>query len=70
MPTLLNSRRFWLLILDCVISIALMAVGVGWPAYLETAKLIVQLLQPVFIALIAALTVDDTVQAILQAKAR
>jgi hypothetical protein len=50
-----SSRRFWLLVLDSVISIVLHFYAGGDVTFLIGA------LQPVFIALIIAYTVDDTV---------
>jgi hypothetical protein len=52
---ILISRRFWLLILDSVVSVLLHLFAGGEVTFLIGA------LQPVFIALIIAYTVDDTV---------
>lgn len=52
---LLQSRRFWLLVLDTVISITLHFVA-G-----EDVRFLITALQPLFIMLIIAYTVDDTV---------
>lgn len=70
MDKIMKSRRFWLLVLDAVISIGLMAIGTQFPAYLESTKAVIGVLQPVVIALIAAWTVDDTAQAIMAHQAR
>jgi len=50
-----SSRRFWLLVMDSAISILLHFFASGDVTFLTGA------LQPVFIALIIAYTVDDTV---------
>jgi hypothetical protein len=52
-----QSRRFWLLVLDSVISIVLHFYAGGDVTFLIGA------LQPVFVALIIAYTVDDTIAA-------
>jgi hypothetical protein len=57
MKPIFTSRRFWLLILDSVVSILLHFYVGGEVNFLIGA------LQPVFIALIVAYTVDDTVTA-------
>lgn len=59
---ILNSRRFWLLMLDSVVSIVLHFFAGGDVTFLIGA------LQPVFIALIVAYTVDDTVETQAAAK--
>lgn len=58
---LLNSRRFLLLLLDTVVSVLLHFYGGPDTAFIIGA------LQPVFIALISAYTVDDTVQSRIDA---
>lgn len=52
---LLESRRFWLLVLDTIISLALHF----WGA--EDVKFLITALQPIFVLVIIAYTVDDTV---------
>ena len=52
---IVTSRRFWLLVLDTVVTILLHFYAGGDVTFLIGA------LQPVFIALIIAYTVDDTV---------
>ena len=55
-----KSRRFWLLILDTLISLISLVVALQFdkPAQ-DLVKTIILALQPIFIALIAAFTVDD-----------
>jgi len=60
---LLQSRRFWTLILDTVISLTLLVVSLQFDkATQDLVKTIVLALQPVFVALIAAFTVDDVAE--------
>ena len=55
-----KSRRFWTLILDTVISLVLLVVALQFDKPTQDlVKTIILALQPVFIALIAAFTVDD-----------
>lgn len=54
MQKLFESRRFWMLLLDTTISIALHYFG-G-----EDARFLIGALQPVFIIVISAYTVQDT----------
>ncbi len=63
MTPLLQSRRFWLGILDIVISAVLLVVGIQYPAALDLVKSLIGYLQPLIIVLIIALTVDDTLHA-------
>jgi hypothetical protein len=57
MKPIITSRRFWLLILDSIVSITLHYMA-G-----QDVSFLIGALQPVFIALIIAYTVDDTVAA-------
>ena len=55
-----KSRRFWLLILDTVISLVSLVIALQFDKPTQDlVKTIILALQPVFIALIAAFTVDD-----------
>ena len=60
---LLKSRKFLLLLLDTVISLALFFVGVFVPSAMEDAKLVIGLLQPVFVAIIGAIAWEDSANA-------
>ena len=65
---LLHSRKFWTLILDTVIS-SVILFG-GWylsPQYLDRVVAVIGIYQPVFIALIAAITAEDNAERKLQA---
>jgi hypothetical protein len=57
MKPIITSRRFWLLILDSIVSITLHYMA-G-----QDVSFLIGALQPVFIALIIAYTVDDTIAA-------
>ena len=57
---LLSSRRFWLLLLDTIISIAMYFIGAyGSPQMANDAKFLIGALQPVFLFLITALTIEN-----------
>lgn len=56
---LAQSRKFWLLIMDTVISLVLHFCAVVKPEALEHVKFAVATLQPVFIVLITAIAVED-----------
>jgi hypothetical protein len=61
---LLHSRKFWLLILDTVVSLVLYFVGkYTAPTIMEDVKFLVLMLQPVFIAVIAAIAYEDVANA-------
>ena len=61
---LLHSRKFWLLILDTVISLLLYFVGkYGAPNILEDIKTLIVILQPVFIVIISAIAYEDAAKA-------
>ena len=60
MNGLLQSRKFWLLVLDTVISLAMYFVGkYATPALAEDINVLIVALQPVFVALIVAIAVED-----------
>ena len=57
---LLRSRKFWLLMLDTVISLILYFAGKYAPAgVFEDVKVIILALQPVFIVIIGAIAYED-----------
>jgi hypothetical protein len=60
MKRLLNSSKFWALILDTVISSVLFFVGkYAVPELAEDIKFVIMALQPVFLVLIAAIAAED-----------
>lgn len=67
---LLKSRRFWLAVVDAVVSLVLLAVGIQWPQYAEAARKLIDVLLPLVILLITALTIDDTLRALFEFKLR
>jgi len=64
--SVLQSRRFWAALIDAIVSLILLIVGHYLPTEAEFIKAIVLSLQPVFIALIAAYTVEDSIIAAKQ----
>ncbi|MDD5517835.1 MAG: hypothetical protein PHV98_00605 [Candidatus Omnitrophica bacterium] len=56
---LLQSRKFWLLVMDTVISLALLVVGLYNPTLTETVNKFIVILQPVFVAVITGIFVED-----------
>jgi len=58
--SLLHSRKFWLLILDTVISLVLYFVGKYAQVAFEDVKFAVLALQPVFVAIILAVAWEDS----------
>lgn len=65
---LAQSRRFWTLVLDVVISLALYFVAKYFGAGLDDVRFLIVTLQPIAILLIAAFTVDDMHAASLDAQ--
>ena len=63
MNGLLKSRKFWLLILDTVISIVLTGMAMflqeKYPEAVEFAKFCILALQPVFVAVIGGIAYED-----------
>jgi uncharacterized membrane protein HdeD (DUF308 family) len=58
--SLLHSRKFWLLILDTVISLVLYFVSKYAAVAAEDVKFAVLALQPVFVAVILAVAWEDS----------
>jgi hypothetical protein len=59
--TALTSRRFLTAMVDAVISLGLLVCGHFWPDQLDFIKAVLVTMQPLFIALIAAYTVEDSI---------
>ena len=59
MTALLKSRKFWLLILDTLISLGLYFTSKYFPASEADVKLVILTLQPVFIMIIGAIAYED-----------
>jgi len=56
---LLRSRKFLLLVLDTVISFVLWFIGQTNPDALENVQGLIAMLQPVFVAIIIAISIED-----------
>jgi branched-subunit amino acid permease len=66
---LLKSRRFWTAVLDAVVSLVSVVVSLQFsPEVQKLVLTIVATLQPVFMIVIAAFTVDDIVERLAQAR--
>jgi hypothetical protein len=59
MKRLLSSSKFWLLVIDTVISLILFFVGKYAPMSLEDVKFIITAIQPVFAIVILAIAGED-----------
>ena len=58
--SLFKSRKFWLMILDLIVSLTLFFVGkYADPALFEDIKFVIASLQPVFITVIGAIAYED-----------
>jgi hypothetical protein len=58
-PALFESRRFWTLVLDAVLSLAIYFVGKYFAVALEDLRFLILTLQPIALLLIATFTVED-----------
>ena len=56
---LLQSRKFWLLILDSVVALVLYFVGKYAPGVGADVEFVILVMQPVFIVIIAAIAWED-----------
>ena len=56
---LFKSRKFWILILDTVVSTALFVTGAYFPNATETVNFAIVALQPIFMMLIGAIAYED-----------
>jgi len=59
---LLHSRKFWLLVLDTVVSLVLFFTGKYLPSAAEDVKFAILGLQPVVIAVILAVAWEDAAE--------
>jgi len=57
--SLAHSRKFWLLILDTVISLVLFFVSKYASLAFEDVKFVILALQPIFVVIIYAIAVED-----------
>lgn len=63
-----QSRKLWLFVADFVFGLLTLVVAIQWPQYADLAKTIFGYLQPLVVALIIAVTVDDTLKAYFAVK--
>jgi hypothetical protein len=54
-----KTQKFWLMVLDMVISLTLFFVSKNVPGMLEDVKFLIAAIQPLFIALITAVAVES-----------
>ena len=59
---LLKSRKFWLLVLDVVVSTVLFGVAAYAPQAQEVVKFAVATYQPVFVFLIVSIAIEDAAE--------
>jgi len=59
LKALFKSRKFWLLVLDGLISLAMFLVGHFAPDFEGMAKELIAILQPIFVAVIVGIFVED-----------
>lgn len=59
----MGSRRFWVTVGDVVISLLLYFVGKYFSVALDDVKMLITTLQPLFLLVVAAYTVEDSVLA-------
>ena len=57
--SLFKSRKFWMMILDTVISLTLFFVSKNDPQALEDVKFLIVTIQPVFVTLIGSIAYED-----------
>ena len=60
--SLLHSRKFWLMVFDTVVSLALYFIGKYVPSAAEDVKYVIFGLQPVVIAVIVGIFVEDAAE--------
>lgn len=56
---LLQSRKFLLLVLDTIVSVLMFFTAAYFPASEESVKFLIGALQPVFVAIIVAISIED-----------
>ena len=59
LKALFKSRKFWLLVMDGVISLALLVIAKFAPNFQEMANQLIAILQPIFVAVIVGIFVED-----------
>ena len=56
---LFKSRKFWLLVLDGIVSLVLLVIAQFAPNFEEMALQLIAILQPIFVAVIVGIFVED-----------
>jgi len=59
LKALFGSRKFWLLVLDGVVSLILLVIAEVAPNFQEMANQLIAILQPVVVAVIVGIFVED-----------
>ena len=59
LKALFASRKFWLLVLDGVVSLILLVIAEFAPNFREMADQLIAILQPVIVAVIVGIFVED-----------
>jgi len=59
LKALFTSRKFWLLVLDGIVSFVLLVIGHFAPNFEEMALQLIAILQPIFVAVIVGIFVED-----------
>ena len=59
LKALFGSRKFWLLVLDGVVSLILLVIAELAPNFQEMANQLIAILQPVIVAVIVGIFVED-----------
>lgn len=62
MSSLLQSRKFWLLVADTVISTVLFYLGKTHPEWIPDVEQLIAIYQPVFVMLIYAIAKEDAAE--------
>jgi len=56
---LFKSRKFWLLVLDGLVSLVLLVIAEFAPNFQEMANQLIAILQPIIVAVIVGIFVED-----------
>lgn len=59
MQALIHSRKFWIMVIDLVVSLVLHYAGKMSPALLGETQYLIAVLQPVFVAVIGGIAWED-----------
>jgi len=59
LKALFKSRKFWLLVMDGIVSFVLLVIANFAPNFEEMALQLIAILQPIFVAVIVGIFVED-----------